>query len=219
LSDLQKLEQKITEKLKAAEQRKQLQQQYEIQRMLEYERRHQRYTAIADRLMGNIVRPRMQKLAAHFDNARFPDPDEGAGHHQLCWFARTVECSATVKLELAVSHDGTYQQLLLLYNVEIIPVLFPFEGQDNLAMPLDDVDEQRAASWFDEKILRFVDIYLRLENWRLGENGGVIEARTSPVRLLLRDDSMQEFGNLVTREGSNPADETYCLKEASLELP
>jgi hypothetical protein len=219
LSDLQTLEQKIKEKLEAAEQRKQLQRQYQTKCMLEYERRHQRFNAIADRLMRSTVRPRMEKLAAHFDNVHFPDPKEAARHHDVCCFQRTMEFLATAKLELAVSHDGVYQELLLLYNVEIVPVLFPFEGRDELAMPLDSVDEQRVASWFDEKILCFVDIYLRLGTLESWESPGLVGSQTSPFGSVMREHSMKELGRLGTPDGHSPADESYCLKEASLELP
>jgi hypothetical protein len=216
LSDLQELEQKIREKLEAAEERKKLQQQCQKQRMLEYERRHQRYSAVADRLMRNIVRPRMQRLAAHFDNARFIAADEAAGHHEVCCFQRTLEVSATAKLELAVSHDGPYQQLLLLYNLEIVPVLFAFEGQDKIAMPLDKVDEERAASWFDEKILGFVDTYIRLESGGSWESAA-IERSADKTRWV----SAERFSARTRKSAASddPADEAYCLKEASLELP
>jgi hypothetical protein len=205
LSDLQRLEQKIQEKLRAAEQRKQRQQQYQMECMLERERRHQSYTVIADRLMRNIIRPRVQKLATHLENAYFPDPNEAARHHYLCCFPRTVNFSATAKLELAVSHDGAYEELLLLYNLEILPVLFPFQARDTLTMPLDSVDEQRVASWFDEKILCFIDIYLRLETGEPGESPG------SP----LREHSMKELSRFGTRNGHRLADKSYCLNEAS----
>jgi YHS domain-containing protein len=163
MSGLSELEQRIQEMLTATEQRKQVEQNHLHQGMMEFEQRHQRFTAVADRLVQNVLRPRLQKLAEHFDNARLLGCDPTGQHQCVCRFDHTPRFPATAKLELAVSRDGQCETLLVLYNLEILPVFFAFQGHDQLSFPLDRVSEEQVAAWVDEKIIGFVETYLRLE--------------------------------------------------------
>ncbi len=157
------LDRRIQEKLQAINKRKQLQQNHVQQRMLEFEQRHEQFSDISDRIMQSVIRPRMEKLHSYFPNARFNEPGNSAKHHCTCCFEPTSQYPATAKLELAVSRDGQCETLLILYNLEILPVFFQFQGSDQLTMPLEQSDEKKIAEWVDQKIIDFVDTYLRLE--------------------------------------------------------
>jgi hypothetical protein len=52
---------------------------------------------------------------------------------------------------------------VLKYQLEILPVFFALEGQDQLTMLLEEVEDKKAAAWVEAKILQFGDSYLRLE--------------------------------------------------------
>jgi YHS domain-containing protein len=163
MSDLNQLAQRIKEKLAGADQRKQIEQNHLQLRMSEYEQRHERYTGIADKLVQDVIRPRLKKLAEHFDNAEFPEHDPPARHSVVCCFQHTPRFPATAKLELSVSRDGQCETLLVRYDLEILPVFFQFEGHDQLSVPLNRVVDAQVAAWVEEKVLQFVDTYLRLE--------------------------------------------------------
>jgi YHS domain-containing protein len=157
------LDRRIQERLKATNERKQLQDNHLQQLMLEFERRHQEFTTIADRVMQTIIRPRMEKLPHYFDNALIDEADFSGKHHCTCRFDRTSRFPATAKLELAISRDGQCETVLLLYNLDILPVFFHFDGSDQLTMPLEQCNEEKISEWVDQKIVDFVDTYLRLE--------------------------------------------------------
>jgi YHS domain-containing protein len=163
MNDLSDLERRIEERL--ASQQEQARQRYnhQAERMHEWEQRHKRYTALADHLVSEVIRPRLEKLARHFDNAELLCGDQTGRHQYVCAFKHTHRYPATAKLELAISRDGLAEHVLLLYNLSILPVFFPFKEKDQLSVPLDQVNEAQVATWFDEKILTFLDTYLRLE--------------------------------------------------------
>jgi YHS domain-containing protein len=173
MSEMNELETRIREKLDARQHQRGLRQDHVAQRMQEYEERHQRFTTLADQLMEAVVRPRLRTLATHFDNARLLDNDPAGRHHCVCQFLHTDRFPASVRLELAVSRDGDFQNLLVLYDLEILPVFFAFERRDQLTLPLASVNEARVAAWVEEKILHFVDTYLRLENAPRYQEGNV----------------------------------------------
>src|SRR5262249_22634432 len=116
-----------------------------------------------DHLVKDIILPRLENLARHFDNAELLCGDRTGRHQCVCSFRHTNRFPATAKLELAVTRDGSAENIWLLYDLSILPVFFQFEGQDRLTIPVDGVNEAKVAAWFDEKILRFLDDYLRLQ--------------------------------------------------------
>ncbi len=177
MADLSDLERKLREKLAASQARQQLQEDHFRQRMAEAEARHQRFTAIADRLMQEVIRPRMEKVRSLFDNARMPEA-QNSRHACRCRFEHTDRFPATATLELAVTRDGEIKTVRLQYEVEILPVFFPFDARDELTMPLDGVDEGKAAAWVDARLVQFVDTYLRLETSKQYHEENIV---TDPV--------------------------------------
>jgi YHS domain-containing protein len=162
MADLIDLERKIKEKLSLSEERQHLQRDHLQQQMAEAEARHQRYTAQADRLMQEVIRPRMEKLSFLFANARISEAR--SSRHTCCYqFEHTTRFPATAHLEIGVTRDGEIKTVALLSELEILPVFFPLAGRDQLTMLLDEVDQEKAAAWVDARILHFVDTYLRLE--------------------------------------------------------
>jgi YHS domain-containing protein len=162
MAEMTDLERKIKQKLAMSEEREGLRRDHVQQQMAEAEARHQRYTALADRLMEEVIRPRMEKLKTLFDNARM-SAARSSRHNCCCQFEHTARFPATVSLEIGVTRDGEIKTVVLQSQMEILPVFFPVEGKDELTMPLDQVDENKAAAWVEAKILQFVDTYLRLE--------------------------------------------------------
>ena len=162
MANLNDLERKLKEKLALSEGQQQLQRDHLQQRMAEAQARHQRYTALADQLMQDVIRPHMEKLKTLFDNARMPEA-RCSRHTCCCQFEHTARFPATAFLEIGVNRDGEIKTVVLQSRLEILPVFFPVEGKDELTMLLDEVDENKAAAWVEAKILHFVDTYLRLE--------------------------------------------------------
>ena len=162
MHDLSELETRIAEKLAAQQEQAVQHYNHQHERMREWEERHQRYTALADHLVADIIRPRLQKLASKFDNAELLCGDQLGRHQCIGAFKHTPRYPATAKLELAITRDGSAENVCLLYNLSILPVFFAFKGQDQVTMPLDRLNENKVAEWFDKKIMDFLDDYLQL---------------------------------------------------------
>jgi YHS domain-containing protein len=162
MAEMADLERKIKEKLSLNEEREALQRNHLQQQMAEAEARHQRYTGLADRLMQEVIRPRMEKLQTLFENARMSEA-RCSRHNCCCQFEHTARFPATAFLEIGLTRDGEIKAVILQSHLEILPTFFPVQGNDELSMPLDEVDENKAAAWVESKILDFVDTYLRLE--------------------------------------------------------
>jgi YHS domain-containing protein len=162
MPDLTALDQRIKAQLAGSEECRQLHQNHIQQRMRDMEERHQRYTVTADRLMEEVIRPRMERVKSYFDNATAPD-DHNRRHTCFVRFAHCPRFPATVNLELGVAGGREAAALVVEYKLEILPVFLPFEGQDQLELPLAGVNEEQVASWVEDKLVNFVATYLRLE--------------------------------------------------------
>lgn len=171
-------EERMRERLAAASTRKQLHQEHMQQRMDKIEHDQSRFAQVANGLVSEIVRPRMQKAAMQFDNATLLDETITRGNHCVCTFQHTSRFPASTKLDIAVCPDDHYENVLLVYALEILPIFFQFDGRDQLALPLDQVKPEDVAGWVEQKLLDFVDTYLRLEEVDQYQSENVV---TDPV--------------------------------------
>jgi YHS domain-containing protein len=162
MSEIHDLETRIKERLDMNEAQRRLRQSRVEDYMNGLEERMKRYTAMADRLMETVIRPRLEVLARHIPGL-LPVEERTGRHVSVYRCERTDRMPATVTLEMGITRDGEVQTLSVFYNLQVIPVLFSFDGSDQLIMPFDMVDEGRITNWVNEHIIRVVDTCLRLE--------------------------------------------------------
>jgi len=164
VSDLTTIKHTITAKLAAAESKRQLKQQHMNQRMQEIDSRNVEFQRSAVHLIETIIRPRMAILASHFDNASLLDATSNKHNRCVCTFQRTWQFPASTQLDISVTPDDQIQNIVVGYRLEILPVLVQFDSRGQIEIPMNQVDDQRVASWVDETISNFIDTYLRLED-------------------------------------------------------
>jgi hypothetical protein len=72
------------------------------------------------------------------------------------------ELAGVTKLRFGLSHDSDVRQIMLDYNLEIIPVFFRFNPHARLDMPLEAYDEEAVGRWLDDRLLEFANAYLEM---------------------------------------------------------
>lgn len=163
MNDLHALEQQIQHRLNNRDKEERAERVQLQSKMSEIENRLARFEQLADKAVGEIIWPRMQKLAELFKNSKLVARNEAEGHSCVCRFDHSARYPASVTLSLSVAHDAEIESLLLVYDLEILPIFFQFERHDQLLFTLGALDQARIADWVNQKILAFVDTYLRLE--------------------------------------------------------
>lgn len=162
MSELDDLDRQVSERVAAAEAKQHEHQNHIRQRMEEIEQRQSRLGIVALHLCSSVIRPRVERLAQHFENAAVLDAAQAGVGRCVCRLEHTERFPATVTLELFVCSDDQMSNALVCYKLDIRPVFIQFEGRDQLAVSLDAVDDARIALWIDQKLITFVDTYLRL---------------------------------------------------------
>jgi YHS domain-containing protein len=163
MDDLSLLEQRIEERLAAAKERRMAEQTTVRRDMEEREQRTIPFAAAAQRRMDSIIRPRMLKLASLFRNSHPSDKDVSVGYGVVCEFDHTPEYPAGTRLEIGISADAAMENMILTYNLQILPIYFQFDGHDQFVVSLSAVDDGAVAAWMDRKVLDFTDTYLKLQ--------------------------------------------------------
>jgi hypothetical protein len=163
MGDLEGLEQRIRDRLALIQERRRHVEEQAQEHQSAQEQRADHFRRVADRLLRLHLRPRLAQLAAHFANI-VPLEGEEAGRNRCVYvLQQTARFRASGRLELAVHHDLAIEQVFLLYRLDLLPVSFPFEGQDCLVFPLYKIKDERVVAWLDEKLLQVLDVCLRVE--------------------------------------------------------
>jgi hypothetical protein len=72
---------------------------------------------------------------------------------------------ARVCLKCAAFTDRDVRNLILSYDLEIIPVLMRYNSHAEAEFPLDAIDKNAVARWLDDRIVEFIQTY-----FSMGEN-------------------------------------------------
>jgi YHS domain-containing protein len=84
------------------------------------------------------------------------------------FYARSVtlevksELAGVIRLSFRLGHDRDVTQVMLDYDLEIIPIFFRFNSHDHLDFPLEGYDEAAVSQWLDDRIVDFANAYLEL---------------------------------------------------------
>jgi YHS domain-containing protein len=155
-------ESRLRERLAASDESRRSQRDRLTQEMNHLDERLKRYTALADYLMKAVILPRVGKLLECFTAAP-PPKVEQTRHNLVCRFPHSDRFPATAVLELGVTRDGDAHNVALEHSHHIVPALVPVNAESHLVLPLDAVDEAKVASWVEERLLAFVDAFLKVE--------------------------------------------------------
>ena len=163
MSDLGPLEQGIQAQLKTDDDRNQRDRQDLQVHIADLERRHDLFSPTAAKVMTDVVQPRIEMLLNHFDNARLNEQPLPQHCRCICSFSHSDRFPATVDLTFGVAHDDQIRNVILYYDLDILPIFFKFKPHDEIVFPLELLTEAQLAAWVDQRILEFVETYLRLE--------------------------------------------------------
>ena len=132
--------------------------QAEIQQA--YEARKERYKTFLQVLkeLHGVAQPRLEKLAEHckFDATPSDGPD---GRSAVLDFKTPV---AHVRLRLSITHDTEIRNIVLSYDLEILPIFIKFTPHSELQIPLEKVERAAVEAWLDDRLVEFAQTYVTI---------------------------------------------------------
>ena len=110
--------------------------------------------------LRDVWRPRLEAFAKRFgDRVKVTPSAEPTKRAATYQFQTDL---AHVQLRFAATTDQEVQQVILTYDLQIMPILMQYESHAELAMPLDAVNDEAVAQWIDDRLVQFVQAYLSL---------------------------------------------------------
>jgi YHS domain-containing protein len=135
---------------------------------------HEQFCAAANRILNEIIRPRMGELACHFANATLPSPGNSHDTSCFCSFAHSLQFPATVTLNLSLMPIETRPEAFTVrYDLEILPVFMEYRKSDSLQAGFTE-DDTLIIQWVEERLLEFLDTYLKLETHPLYQKDNLV---------------------------------------------
>lgn len=159
MSTVTTLSQQLDAELAGARNRAKQDQQEVIRANEIREERLKKFGALLERLRP-IWLPRLELLRDRFAKFAKVQPELKPHTRSVTFsFASTYR----VDLKLSAYPDRDVQNLVLEYDLLILPMMIKYERHARLEMPMDGVDEAAIGSWLDERILGFVKTYVALQ--------------------------------------------------------
>lgn len=148
---------------------KQLQLDEDMKELLEHK---DRLAVGAKRRIESVILPLMQELLQHFDNGKVDVLLSDDYFGCVCKFVHTPRFPATVSFSIDIL-PGSETSYTARSDLNILPVLMEYNRNNEALFPLDD-DSEALSIWAEDRILEFVDIYLRLETHPLYQKDNTV---------------------------------------------
>ncbi|MEK7836798.1 MAG: YHS domain-containing protein [candidate division NC10 bacterium] len=125
------------------------------------EARLARFEAVAREWMDRLIVPKLETLAALFANRR-PMVRTGSAYRVEQAFGQTEDFPADALVEVSLTFDIAAERIRLTFEASIIPILMEYEREGMIEYGLGTPDPGAVGPFLDERIVRFVQDYLRL---------------------------------------------------------
>ena len=129
------------------------------------QQRYQLFQQAREKIREEVARPRLETLAKIFPQAQAKTDSSAEGGAVTLTFAKSLDCPATVMLRLSQAHDSEIRNLLLTYDLQILPVFIKFDSHSQLELPLEKLDYDAAANWLDEHLVASYTLICRSSSW------------------------------------------------------
>jgi YHS domain-containing protein len=138
---------------------------FQAEQVEEHKQRQQRLEQLGQVFdeLRDIWRPRIELLVKKFGDRVQATPRITPSAREATFDFQSR--LARVRLKFSATTDRDVKNVILTYNLEIIPVLMRFKAHDEVELPLTAVDKDAAAKWIDDRIVDFIQAY-----FALGEN-------------------------------------------------
>ena len=132
------------------------------ERLQEHQERQNRLTTFKRELdsLPEVWGPRLDALMERFgDHAKVAPRLESTSRAVTMDFQTEL---ARIRLRLSATTDHDVRNLILSYDLEILPALMQFDSHQQAQWPIDAIDRMAVGDWVDDRIVSFVRTYLSL---------------------------------------------------------
>jgi YHS domain-containing protein len=128
-----------------------------------------------------IWEPRRDALLARFKDTIHTKP---AARDNFSEVDFSIDSTlARIILRFKFFHDTEVRNIILEYDLEIVPILMKFDNQSTLKLPLEDFDQQAAAQWLEDRMVSFIRTFVELNGNQYYLKDHMVEDPIAQVRM------------------------------------
>jgi YHS domain-containing protein len=128
-----------------------------------------------------IWRPRSDALIARFKDIIHVQADVRDDFSRIVFSFDSP--LARVTLSFDFSHDQEVRNMILDYDLEILPILMKFDNHSTLKLPLASFDDQAAAEWLESRLISFIHSYVELNENQYYLQGQMVQDPVARIRM------------------------------------
>jgi hypothetical protein len=126
--------------------------------------RFQKFLPVAEKIVA-IAREKLEQLRTRLEFEVAPSQIQTERFYSRAATLNVKsDLAGVIKLGFALTHDSDVENILLDYNLEIVPIFFRYNPHARLEMPLAAYDEAAVRKWLDDRIVEFANAYLELHS-------------------------------------------------------
>ena len=122
--------------------------------------RYGEFVKVAADLAETVGKPRLEALLKRFPQAKSTKLEMKHGRGALLNFDSDL---ARVSMEVAVHPVEDTDDLVVTYDLNILPIFIEFEKHAELRQPMAKVDKEAVGRWLDNQLVAFAKIYFSLQ--------------------------------------------------------
>jgi YHS domain-containing protein len=122
--------------------------------------RNKKFATVAVELASKVGRPRLESLLKQFPDVKEKGMEVAPGRGAKLNFNSDL---ARVTMELAIHPVENADELVVSYDLSILPVFIEFERHAELRQPLDAVDFEAVGRWIDDRLVAFAKTYYSMQ--------------------------------------------------------
>lgn len=179
MAGVDELLQRLELEFGAARQRSESRRAAQVEAYQQRQQRFEKFGVTIERLR-EVWKPRLDAFAKRFgDHVQVSQAVQPGRRDATFTFKSEL---AQIVMRLSVACDREVRQLILSYDLHILPILMQFESHAELHQPLDQIDEDAIARWIDDRLVQFAQTYVELHENQYYLKDHLVEDPVAGVR-------------------------------------
>jgi hypothetical protein len=164
MSDMNDLLARIDGAIATVRDRAKLGAQEQLQEYTEQQKRLEPYEK-AQAQVVEVAKPRLEALARRLGDRLSVSPSVYKSRRSARFEFQSPQ--ACITLTFSVAPDRQLKNVVVEYDLDIVPVLMQYESHAEFISPIDALDTVGLAKWLDDRIVAFVEFFIGLSDHKV----------------------------------------------------
>jgi YHS domain-containing protein len=179
MSDISHLLSRIEAAFSIVKEKAVAQQQDMLKRHQEREQLMKEYEKVQPKILAVTV-PRLEAFAKRAGDRATVTPLILESRRSAQFEFRSPK--AFITLTFSTAPDRDIKNVVVEYDLKIVPVLWKFVSHGEFITPIASPDYDGLVKWLDDRIMDFVEIYIQIHEYELYDNAEYVEDPVAKVK-------------------------------------